>query len=176
MTLDTSAFIGKFVEEARDRLKALGAALLRLEQAPGSVDAIAEALREAHSIKGSALMLGLTDIAQLSHTLEDLFVAAKTTPSILHGEAFDVIFASVDRIALRVEQLARGEMDAIEVADTCDKLTALLDNRGREGFSVEAVENPSRPLLSRPLSTSAHATPRSPEVRQTLRVPVEKLD
>ena len=48
-TLDTSAFIGKFVEEARDRLKALGAALLRLEQTPGAQDAIAEALREAHT-------------------------------------------------------------------------------------------------------------------------------
>ena len=34
--IDTSAFVGKFVEEARDRLKALGAALLRLEQTPGA--------------------------------------------------------------------------------------------------------------------------------------------
>ena len=58
--IDTSIFVGKFVEEARDRLKALGAALLRLEQTPGAADAIAEALREAHSIKGSALMLGFT--------------------------------------------------------------------------------------------------------------------
>src|SRR5688572_16970262 len=36
--IDTSIFVGKFVEEARDRLKALGAALLRLEQTPGAVD------------------------------------------------------------------------------------------------------------------------------------------
>ena len=79
--LDTSAFVGKFVEEARDRLKALGAALLRLEQIPGAVDAIAEALREAHSIKGSALMLGFTDISQVSHELEEIFVAAKKRPS-----------------------------------------------------------------------------------------------
>ena len=34
--IDTSIFVGKFVEEARDRLKALGAALLRLEQTPGA--------------------------------------------------------------------------------------------------------------------------------------------
>ena len=36
MTLDTAMFVGKFVEEARDRVKALGAALLRLEQTPGA--------------------------------------------------------------------------------------------------------------------------------------------
>ena len=181
MSIDTSAFIGKFVEEARDRLKALGAALLRLEQMPDSADAIAEALREAHSIKGSALMLGLTDIAQLSHTLEDLFVAAKTSPSLLHGEAFDVIFASVDKIGLRVEQLARGEMDAIEVADTCDELTALLDmgsdpnaqNPNNDGPVPRSGSDPGTVRGSDPGTVGRR---KSPELRQTLRVPVEKLD
>ena len=80
--IDTSVFVSKFVEEARDRLKALGAALLRLEETPGSADAIADALRESHSIKGSALMLGFTDISQISHKLEDLFVAAKTNATL----------------------------------------------------------------------------------------------
>ncbi|HET9468872.1 MAG TPA: Hpt domain-containing protein, partial [Vicinamibacterales bacterium] len=126
MNIDTSVFIGKFVEEARDRLKALGAALLRLEQTPGALDAIGEALREAHSIKGSALMLGFTDISQISHKLEDLFVAAKTNPSLLDGDAFDVIFSSIDLVTTRVEQLARGQLDAVEVGDTSDKLAALL--------------------------------------------------
>src|SRR6476469_2808447 len=32
--IDTSIFVSKFVEEARDRIKALGAALLQLEQMP----------------------------------------------------------------------------------------------------------------------------------------------
>jgi len=59
---DTSVFIAKFVEEARDRLKSLGEALLRLEHAPGAPPAainaaIDQAMREAHSLKGSALML-----------------------------------------------------------------------------------------------------------------------
>jgi two-component system chemotaxis sensor kinase CheA len=176
--IDTSVFVGKFVEEARDRIKALGAALLRLEQTPGAADAIAQALREAHSIKGSALMLGFTDISQISHQLEDLFVAAKTNAVLLDGNAFDVIFASLDRMNVRVDQLARGQMDPIEVGDTSEKLAALLgvgsdpeaDKRGREGFSGEAVENPSRPLLS------DRSTGKAPELRQSLRVPIEKLD
>src|SRR5690349_8740703 len=112
--IDTSVFVSKFVEEARDRIKALGVALLRLEQTPGAADAIAHALRESHSIKGSALMLGFTDISEISHQLEDLFVAAKTNASLLDGDAFDVIFTAVDRMSMRVEQLARGNTTAIE--------------------------------------------------------------
>ena len=176
--IDTSVFVGKFVEEARDRIQALGAALLRLEQTPGAADAIAEALREAHSIKGSALMLGFTDVSQISHQLEELFVAAKTTPSLLDGDAFDVVFSGVDRISVRVEGLARGQLDAIEVGDICDQLASVLspgspDKRGRVPFSEETDEKGTRPLLSDPGTGGARKTP---ELRQSLRVPVEKLD
>ena len=180
---DTSAFIGKFVEEARDRIKALGTALLRLEQAPDADDATVEAMREAHSIKGSALMMGLTDISQIAHSLEDLFVAAKKTPALLDSDAFDVVFGAVDLVGLRVEALARGQLDAVEVGDICAKVAALLDvgsdprtgvdntKRGRQFF--EPTSDPRTGTGSDP---STPSTRRSPELRQSLRVPVEKLD
>ena len=129
--IDTSVFVSKFVEEARDRLKALGAALLRLEQTPGATDAIAEALREAHSIKGSALMLGFTDISQISHKLEELFVAAKTNAVAarrrrvrrhLHRRRSDEHARSSSSRAAR--------WTAIEVGDICAQLAAVLRTRG----------------------------------------------
>jgi two-component system chemotaxis sensor kinase CheA len=173
--IDTSLFIGKFVEEGRDRLKALGAALLRLEQEPGAVDAIAEALREAHSIKGSALMLGFTDVSQITHELEELFVAAKTNPSLLDGDAFDVIFRGVDQVATRVEGLARGQLEAIEVSEICQQLNDLLKPRRQ----TMAPTSPSETIDYVP-DAPAHdpTTPlqRAPEVHQSLRVPVEKLE
>ena len=171
--IDTSVFVGKFVEEARDRIKALGAALLRLEQAPGAGDAIAEAMREVHSIKGSALMLGFTDISQIAHQLEELFVAAKTEPSLLDGNSFDVIFSGVDQMSSRVEQLAQGQTAAVEVAEICEGLASLLeaDKRGRESFSTAPAEKDSRPLWA-----DAGTARNTPELRQSLRVPIEKLD
>jgi two-component system chemotaxis sensor kinase CheA len=161
MTFDTSVFIGKFVEEARDRLTALGAAMLRLEQTPGAMDAIAEAMREAHSIKGAAQMLGLTDISQISHQLEDLFVAARQNPSVLDSDVFDVVFRAIDQMSMRVDQLARGQMEPVEVGEICIRLAGLLVKRDRL---------PARPLLPDP------GTAKTPELRQSLRVPVEKLD
>src|SRR5688572_14095964 len=124
--LDTSAFVAKFVEEARDRVKALSEALLRLEQTPGATEPIAEAMREAHSIKGSALMLSLTDISQISHELEELFVAARKNPALLNGDSFDIVFSAVDQMSARVDQLARGQSDPIEVGAICAQLASLL--------------------------------------------------
>jgi two-component system, chemotaxis family, sensor kinase CheA len=167
--IDTSIFVSKFVEEGRDRIKALGAALLRLEQTPGATDAIAQALREAHSIKGSALMLGFSDISQISHKLEDVFVASKTNPSLLNGETFDVVFAAVDRMNLRIEQLARGQMAAIEVGDVCDRLAAVLDPGKAPPPAATDATDPAP-------DTATSRSPKVQELRQSLRVPIEKLD
>jgi two-component system chemotaxis sensor kinase CheA len=117
---DTSAFVSKFVEEGRDRLKALSAALLRLEQAPGAsqstakparLEAIDAIMRQAHSLKGSALMLGFTDISQVCHLLEDLFVAARRDPGLIDADGFDAVFRAVDILSVRIEQLARGQLE-----------------------------------------------------------------
>ena len=118
--LDTSAFIGKFVDEARDRLKGLSAEILRLEQAAGTDKtvtdtAVGEILRQAHSLKGSALMLGLTDISHLAHQLEELFIAAKREPQLLDGRAFDLLLGALDLLSDRIDRLGRGDANPIEL-------------------------------------------------------------
>ena len=171
---DTSAFVAKFVEEARDRTKALSAALLRLEETPAALDTIAEAMREAHSIKGSALMLGFTDIAQVAHNLEDLFVAAKKNPSLLEPEAFDVVFAAVDVITARVEQLARGVTDPVQVGAISESLAALLKSAAKS--DREPVSRKGEEKGSQSLGAASDPPPKAPEVRQSLRVPIDKLE
>src|SRR5688500_4033753 len=102
--IDTAAFIGKFVDEARDRLTAVTAALLRLEQSRDDADAVAEVLRQGHNLKGSARMLGLLDISRTTHYVEELFVAARRDPRMLDAAAFDVLFPAIDALSHRIEQ------------------------------------------------------------------------
>jgi chemotaxis protein histidine kinase CheA len=106
--MDTSAFTAKFVEEARDRLKSLGNLLVRLEEQPQSPPIINDIFREAHSLKGSAQMLGFTDISEIAHQLEELFIAAKKDVRVVDARAFDLVFRSLDLITTRVEELAQG--------------------------------------------------------------------
>jgi two-component system chemotaxis sensor kinase CheA len=181
MKFDPAIFIGKFVEEARDRLKALSAALLQLERSPAdSRDAIDEALRQAHSLKGSALMLGLHDISQLSHHLEDLFVAARRDASVLDSAAFDLIFASVDRLSERTEQLAKGVTEPMAMGDLSDKLKTIVPDPEMDPDRIPLITPPPAPPPA-PAKAGALEPPESgrqrmPEMRQSLRVPVEKLD
>ena len=107
--MDTAAFTAKFVEEARDRLKSLGNLLVRLEEQPQSPPIINDIFREAHSLKGSAQMLGFTDISEIAHQLEELFIAAKKDVRLVDARAFDLVFRSLDLITTRVEELAHGK-------------------------------------------------------------------
>lgn len=106
--MDLTAFTAKFVEEARDRLKSLGNLLVRLEENPQSPAIINDIFREAHSLKGSAQMLGFTDISEIAHQLEELFIAAKKDLRVVDARAFDLVFRSLDLITTRVEGLAHG--------------------------------------------------------------------
>lgn len=105
---DASAFTRQFVDEARERLKSLERAVVHLEERPDSPQVVADIFRDAHSLKGSAQMLGFVDISQIAHQLEDLFVAARRDARAIDTRTFDLVFRTLDVISARVEALARG--------------------------------------------------------------------
>lgn len=63
--------------ESEERLQNLDNGLLRLEKKPSDPALLEELFREAHSLKGAARMLGLTEIQTLAHRLEDALGAAR---------------------------------------------------------------------------------------------------
>ena len=152
---DTSAFTRQFVDEARERLQALGALMLRLEEEPESAEIIANIFREAHSLKGSAQMLGFVDVSQIAHQLEDLFVAAKRDARLVDARAFDLVFRTLDLISVRVEELARGGHGA----------DAGAESHPDPGSPTPATQLPRAKKRSGPRSSQG-----------SLRVSIEKLE
>jgi two-component system, chemotaxis family, sensor kinase CheA len=155
---DASAFTRQFVDEARDRLRSLGALMLRLEEQPASAEIIADIFREAHSLKGSAQMLGFVDVSQIAHQLEDLFVAAKRDAQLIDARAFDLVFRTLDVITVRVEELAQGGRSADAESD-------LQHARSAEGSAPPAADLPR---------VRKRGAARSPQ--GSLRVSIEKLE
>lgn len=88
-----------FVEEARDRLERLAAALPRLQT---DREALVEAKRELHTVKGAGRMLQLGSVAELCHAAEEAIAEApKDLPRRLTR--------AVDALSLMIEAVARGE-------------------------------------------------------------------
>jgi two-component system, chemotaxis family, sensor kinase CheA len=90
-----------FTAEAREAVQAIIDYCLLLEQKPDTEkhdDLLADIMREAHKLKGSARSLGLDDIAVIIHNLESVFQHIKSLNKVPDSEVFDLIYQALDGI------------------------------------------------------------------------------
>lgn len=91
-----------FKVEADEHLRAISSGLLELKKEPDSQKqtAIIETVfREAHSLKGAARAVNLTDIERISQAAETVFSALKRKNIRRSPELFDTLYKAVDTIA-----------------------------------------------------------------------------
>ena len=118
MSDDLSGFslLELFRTEAEGNLATLTEGLLALEGRGGDAATVEPLMRAAHSLKGAARIVGLTDAERLAHAMEDVFVAAQKGAIRLRPDQIDALLAAVDRlgrIALGTEPESAGpELDA----------------------------------------------------------------
>jgi two-component system chemotaxis sensor kinase CheA len=130
-------------------------------------------------------MLGLLDISQVTHRIEELFVRARTAAAskpdgqaasqaqLLNAGAFDTVFGALDALSLRVEQLASGMTTSVDVTALCQSLAALVSETADVHVPGAAADTEPEAGVSVAVSSPM---PASMATRNTLRVPVERLD
>jgi len=95
---DPSAFLDVFLAEARERIARMNQGLLALEAKPEDREAFRGVLREAHSLKAAAKMMGFPAMGTLAHRLENLLVALEEKERSLTRDLADLIFEVVDAL------------------------------------------------------------------------------
>ncbi|MBU3538685.1 response regulator [Polynucleobacter sp. UK-Gri1-W3] len=167
-----------FRTESAEHLQKLDMGLLQLEKTPQDQSLVQEVFREAHSLKGSARMLGLIEIQTLANTVEDMLGEVRggkllVTPAIIGPQ-----LATLDQIRKLV-------------AEAVGDITQAGGNQQHES---NISQQNSAPLVVTPINTetpleSAHTNelpkgdsiikgrPIPPEFHiETLRVDAKKLD
>jgi two-component system chemotaxis sensor kinase CheA len=128
-----------FVAETREQLQAIGAAVLGLEQ--GGNDQSPEQLislkRDVHSLKGSAASLGLSDIEQVVHAIEDGLARCESGQK-LPGALVEVTLRGLSAIEAALNRGDAGE------APTVEALASVLAALGRKVDPAQ-VESPASP-------------------------------
>jgi two-component system chemotaxis sensor kinase CheA len=93
-----------FVEEARDRLERLATCVPRLEVDP---QAVVEAKRELHTLKGAGRMMRISALAELCHAAEEVLHAAR--PGMI-----GLLTRVVDELSALVESVSRGDEPPVD--------------------------------------------------------------
>lgn len=117
--LDSRAFLADFLDEAAELLDAVESRLLGLESAAaeerGSM--LEAVLRDLHTLKGNAGMMGLSELQQEAHGLED--AVADLDPE---SAAIAPLMARVDRARELLAHAADPEADSNDVGALRDRL------------------------------------------------------
>jgi two-component system chemotaxis sensor kinase CheA len=101
-------------------LERMSNALIALEAAPDDQSAVDAIFREAHTMKGTAGMVGMMRVSHLAHRLEDLLTELRSGARHSTPELTDTMLRVIDAIGRLVAGTAQGENsppDAMELED-----------------------------------------------------------
>jgi two-component system chemotaxis sensor kinase CheA len=99
---DTSDFRTLFFEEADEHVAAIESILLGLDLAAPGAEDLNAIFRAAHSIKGTSGMLGFSEIAALTHVLENLLDDLRKGERPLTEEVLDLMLRAGDMVKMQV--------------------------------------------------------------------------
>ncbi|MCF6355606.1 MAG: hybrid sensor histidine kinase/response regulator [Candidatus Polarisedimenticolaceae bacterium] len=88
-----------FQMEEQQQSALLSEGLLSLEQEPLAPKTLESLMRASHSLKGAARMVGIDPVVDITHIMEDCFVAAQNNKLVLNSDHIDILFKSVDLIS-----------------------------------------------------------------------------
>lgn len=117
-----------FIDEALDLLDSMNNGLLALESDATDPEAMDAVFREAHTLKGNAAAMGLTNISSLAHALEDLLEDVRSGSIEVTPELMDEIFASVDTLETMVAEVDQTGDTATDPSAEIDRLEAVFED------------------------------------------------
>lgn len=191
-----------FLAEAQESYEELNNLFTELEKDIGNRSAIDAIFRITHTLKGNAMGMGFTAIAELSHVMEDIFNEVKSTRLKLDSIIFAGLFKANDVLGQLINSLNTGEEVRYKGIKT--KLEVILKNarQAQTGHTeappletAEELQEPVNPDVTTITETAQQALsekagpnneidPGEPEdaaehkivLSDVVQVPVRKLD
>ncbi len=122
MAFDKAKYLEGFKAEVKELLQDLSLGLLKLEKKPTNKKLLESLMRKAHTIKGSATMMGYKRIADISHNMEDGLDRALQGELSLKKNHFDILLKCLDAIDPLLEDKVTWQdkgIDASFVENIC---------------------------------------------------------
>lgn len=129
---DHLKYLEIFRAEAREHLDSLSRGLVDLEDAPpggARTELLKELMRNAHTLKGSSRLLGLAEIGEVAHFMEDLLRAMERGERAVDVDDVDLLLEGTDTIQHAIESISSGV--TISVAGIVQRLSTSVHTGGK---------------------------------------------
>ncbi|MEC9442572.1 MAG: response regulator [Myxococcota bacterium] len=162
--MSIGALIEKFRSVGFDRIERMNVSLVALERDPADAHASEEILREIHTLKGEAKMMGFADVNLVAHQTENLLMKSAELGWKMQEQTVDTIFQGFDLIRALLSKQAGSN-------DTPVDLSQFVDNVHARMNALEASsgkEPPSSPHedIAQPFEKEGNPEPKKEEPEQ----------
>ncbi|MCP5510520.1 MAG: chemotaxis protein CheW [Leptospiraceae bacterium] len=150
-----------FLEESEDQIEELNANLLKMEQDHSNPDIINDIFRAAHSLKSSAAFVGLYNLSDLAHKMENLLQKIREDKISVNVELVNLLFECFDLIKEVIDAVAEGQKIDVPFTDMIEKLENYEKDQGAAGTPAPKKETPVAPTVTTPVEAPS-STPAAP--------------
>ncbi len=148
-----------FCEETDDQLEILDSALVQLEGEPDP-DLVQQIFRAAHTLKGASATIGHKKMASLTHAMETVLDAVRTSRCAPTSEVVDALLAGLDALRVLAREVTTRIDSGVETATLEANLLALLKEfdggSGSATIATGTVKKGARPIPAEARGAIAH--------------------
>jgi two-component system chemotaxis sensor kinase CheA len=166
---DREAVLASFLAESEEGLDLMEQGLVQMESNPSDLELLHNIFRVAHTLKGNATSLALTELAGFAHVVEDLLDVFREQQALPGADVISLLLKTVDELRVLVSnatasprELTTGQQDLIK------QISREVEKRSKGVVTASKVSGESG--SSAKIDTLPGATHR------TLRADVNKLD
>jgi two-component system chemotaxis sensor kinase CheA len=113
--MDTAQYLDMFLDESREYVQTMNDGLLILEKQPEDTGVVQEIFRAAHTLKGMSATMGFSNMAELTHQLENVLDAVRNGGLAVTSEVVDVLLEGADELEAVVDDIAAGGNDSRDI-------------------------------------------------------------
>ena len=130
-----------FLVEAEEHISSLEKGFLTLEKHPSDDELLQELFRSAHTLKGSAALVKLTVISEISHAMEDVLEEIRDGKRSVSKDVINWLLHTVDGIKHLISEVVAGREEKRTILhEIVETLEVISD---QEGLKKEVEEIPS---------------------------------
>lgn len=141
--MDMSQYLNVFLEESREHLQKLNESLLELEGTPDNKPILDEIFRSAHTLKGMSATMGFTDVAELTHEMENVLHKLRNEEINNSPAILDMLFKCVDTLDGMVNDITNGGNGNVPINHLVENLKNI-DNLVRTESCVTRDGSPAK--------------------------------
>jgi len=144
MEFNLTELMGEYVDGAEENIKAIVDGFLTLGTDPSGQEILFDIFRRVHGMKGSANMIGFTDIGEIAHQLENFLRAFHENKKPLTPNAVGVALGTMDTVAALLEGKQENPDFTMDI-EPAIKIMKDFNFETEESQPASSVSTPSAP-------------------------------